>query len=1155
MADAPTFNFRGKQYAANRFAVTPAEPGKRTRVVDLGKRAAADLRRQGYIIEPRGGVPTFVRLEGARPIIVRDGVQYVRNPLLRADGKPSNRLVAAGSPQWRKIEEAGWELHEAPRAGPADAPAGYMRLRQRLPEMAMTGHESWPAFKAAVAAFAAANPSGQYAIRLANGATFVISSKNGKPLTTTGIYDAVTLAMAVGSDQDSRQAIESAITSPAAPADPDDDADPTLRQRLAGAVLIPVGGRAYDHDQAALYADQPVEVFAASSDGYCVRTALQAWDPAADWSQVPDCSNGDDMRNLVESAGITIRVWSSARDDAPTFLYQPARAANRGRICDLWHQFAHCLLLPTTKARSIHAQLFPADAPTVIVRAERRRVARAVPRYAPEDEARLLVADIDPSEPMPVPVGEVVEEFDADLSAEAALLERMYAAALAEPVLPIVLGESSKIIAFRTATAVYKAADRDNHTVLEQCPDTWTDCGAALQVFYARHGRPHLARRFAELRASDVVTPAIMFRSGVPDRHGFVDATGYEYDVAAAYRSSHTFPQFTGFPDPAGPRDWVAWDPVLLDPAQPFEGLVWVETDLDYPATVFERRKMAAPLPQVRYALARGEVFQIGNVFLARRHAGDVFEHVKARMRELGGPNPQTAAALEKSVISQLIGRGWRSEKREIRTVTTPAECAALQLEGLTLLREERCGDHAIYFLRQAPEPVDRLYPDLVQYVHAYTKLLVFDELVRRLPEAGLSWADIKSIWCDGVLLARPLPAGFLDARRWKTKEHLGKPRELAAVALDTTAARLAPPPVTAQFMPAAVHPRVVLLGPPGSGKTHRILRDWVPGRNVRLTATTRCAAAALAREALPAGTPPPTTIQKLLTQVAKSGEARRDLMGFCRLVVDEFTMLTLAQLDALEEVGVPLLLSGDFAQLAAVCPEAGDDQPITRAELARRGYFFVDIGEDENRRAADDETKALYRALRTLGDADDMLAAAAAAGVRRAAAADVPYPAAGARAHFVAAHNATVTAQNLAYCHAIAAPGARVVQFGAAEGRKRDTRLEAPFTPGMLLIGVRSDKKGAIDNQEIVEAVEYVTRQGRRTEGILVRRADGSVTKVAPALLNPAYAITFHRLQGQTLDCPLAVDLAGIFDHRMLYVAITRVRRLAQLTLVGDTR
>ncbi len=107
-----------------------------------------------------------------------------------------------------------------------------------------------------------------------------------------------------------------------------------------------------------------------------------------------------------------------------------------------------------------------------------------------------------------------------------------------------------------------------------------------------------------------------------------------------------------------------------------------------------------------------------------------------------------------------------------------------------------------------------------------------------------------------------------------------------------------------------------------------------------------------------------------------------------------------------------------------------------------------------------------------------------------------------------------------------------------------------------MLLIGVRTDaKRGAIFNQEIVEAVEYVSRQGKRAEGIRFRRADGSLAVAPPSLLNPAYAITFHRLQGQTLDCPLAVDLAGIFDHRMLYVAITRVRRLAQLTLVGDTR
>jgi len=51
---------------------------------------------------------------------------------------------------------------------------------------------------------------------------------------------------------------------------------------------------------------------------------------------------------------------------------------------------------------------------------------------------------------------------------------------------------------------------------------------------------------------------------------------------------------------------------------------------------------------------------------------------------------------------------------------------------------------------------------------------------------------------------------------------------------------------------------------------------------------------------------------------------------------------------------------------------------------------------------------------------------------------------------------------------------------------------------------------------------------------------------------LSLAWAFTIHKMQGQTLDCPVVLHPEDPFDFGQLYVGLSRVRNYQQLTLTG---
>jgi ATP-dependent exoDNAse (exonuclease V) alpha subunit len=370
----------------------------------------------------------------------------------------------------------------------------------------------------------------------------------------------------------------------------------------------------------------------------------------------------------------------------------------------------------------------------------------------------------------------------------------------------------------------------------------------------------------------------------------------------------------------------------------------------------------------------------------------------------------------------------------------------------------------------------------------------------------------------------------------------------------------------------------VFLTGAAGSGKTY-VLRRFIAearalGRHVAVTASTGLAATHLDGNTIHRWSGigihdelPPTFFSRLPFQ-------RRAAIGQADvLVIDEVSMLHDYRLDMVDEVcrtaratnrpfgGLQLVLSVDFFQLPPV--NARDSRAggfacrATSWEAADLAVCYL----DEQHRQEDEDFLAILGALRG-GEVEERHLELLRA--RLGATLD-------GETTDLYTVNRDVEAVNLG--RLVALPGTDQTYemtstgsetYAAALRRSCLAQPQLRVRPGALVMAIRNapDLKyvngsigivGGFDGDKAWPVVDFLNGETATMKPAVWELSDGeaALASVSQVPLRLAWAITVHKSQGMTLDAA-RIDLRRTFEPGMGYVALSRVRALDRLSLVG---
>ena len=382
----------------------------------------------------------------------------------------------------------------------------------------------------------------------------------------------------------------------------------------------------------------------------------------------------------------------------------------------------------------------------------------------------------------------------------------------------------------------------------------------------------------------------------------------------------------------------------------------------------------------------------------------------------------------------------------------------------------------------------------------------------------------------------------------------------------------------------------VFLTGPAGSGKTF-VLKKFIqaqrrrrkqndrgksiPAKVVAMTASTGLAATHIngmtvhSWSGIGISDQLPTNFEKKIADSKVYAIRSTDI-----LVIDEVSMLHDYQLDLVDRVcrrlrlndtpfgGIQVVFSGDFFQLP---PVSRDDTPETRFVTNSDVWQQMDpviCYLDEQHRQEDSQLGEILNAIRDgrLTDYHRQILN----DCRRQPPADLPIT-------VLDCINRDVEAVNRRRLEALATTTQTFI--GKVEGdRHQGSRLtnsclapvELLLKPGAVVMFVKNHPTGAYVNGTIGRVVGF---RGLRQQQVIVKAGTSNIIvdpviwqtpEQAPAAasyrqlpLRLAWAITIHKSQGMTLS-RAQIDLSKAFTPGMGYVALSRLRRLVDLYLVG---
>lgn len=372
----------------------------------------------------------------------------------------------------------------------------------------------------------------------------------------------------------------------------------------------------------------------------------------------------------------------------------------------------------------------------------------------------------------------------------------------------------------------------------------------------------------------------------------------------------------------------------------------------------------------------------------------------------------------------------------------------------------------------------------------------------------------------------------------------------------------------------------VLLTGPAGTGKTY-ILNKFIKylrhnRANVAITASTGIAATHINGRTIHSWAG--LGIKKYLSssdlaKIKMNSKVRARIRDTNVLIIDEISMLHDFQLDMADIVcraiknddrpfgGIQLILCGDFFQLPPVDKERDGGSFIVKSEvwskLSLKTCYLT-----EQYRQSDRSLNDLLVSIRSgkiTESHNNILAGRINAKLKDPEKVTKLYT-----------HNANVDALNFSKLDSL--PDEERIYFMKGEGKtalietlKKNCLAseELKLKREAIVMFVKNDFDKGYVNGTIGKVVDFhesgypivKIRSGRR---IVAMPADWAIeenntvlVKVTQVPLRLAWAITVHKSQGMTLDAA-EVDLSKAFTFGLGYVALSRVRSLSNLNLLG---
>ncbi len=371
------------------------------------------------------------------------------------------------------------------------------------------------------------------------------------------------------------------------------------------------------------------------------------------------------------------------------------------------------------------------------------------------------------------------------------------------------------------------------------------------------------------------------------------------------------------------------------------------------------------------------------------------------------------------------------------------------------------------------------------------------------------------------------------------------------------------------------------LTGEPGSGKTHTVNAyiAWLRERGIEpsITASTGIAATHVGGMTIHSWSG--IGIKEYLTEAdvdaitSKEHVARR-IARTQVLIIDEVSMLSGSVLSMTERIvrevkrthlpfgGIQVVLVGDFFQLPPIS-KGGGQADFAFMGPAWRALNPLTLYLSEQHRTEDPKFLGVLTGIRK-GETDpnDVGRIVSRESLLEDVPADVPR---------LYTHNADVDKENADKLAAIPGPAKtfRMETSGAPvliEGLKRGCLSPETLTlkEGAVVMFTKNSPFGNFVNGTLGTVIGFErgtnypiveTRDGREItvaqQEWVVEEGGKIKAKIAQLPLKLAWAITIHKSQGQSLDAA-AIDLSRAFEYGQGYVALSRLRTLQGLHLLG---